>query len=100
MEQKWWKSYGYVFKSWKDNWADLSTMFKYPEELRKIIYTTNMIEWFNRWLRKYTKTKTIFPNNSSLEKSLYLGMKNITKRWTWKIWNWWKIYSQIRIYFW
>jgi transposase-like protein len=74
-------------------------MFAYPEEIRKIIYTTNTIEWFNRWLRKYTKTKVIFPNDSSLEKSLYLAMKNVTKRWTSFTPNWWKIYSQFKIFF-
>lgn len=74
-------------------------MFAYPEEIRRIIYTTNSIEWFNRGLRKYTKTKTIFPTDSSLEKSLYLAMKNVTKRWTWNIPHWGKIYSQFKIYF-
>lgn len=99
LEKKWWKSYAYVFRSWRDKWWELSTMFKYPEEIRKMIYTTNTIEWFNRWLRKYTKTKVIFPSDASLEKSLYLAMKNVTKRWTWKIPNWWKIYWQFKIYF-
>jgi len=99
MEKKWWKNYWYVFKSWRDNWAELSTMFVYPEEIRKIIYTTNAIEWFNRWLRKYTKTKVIFPTDASLEKSIYLAMKNVTKKWTWSIPHWGKIYSQLKIYF-
>lgn len=99
IEKKWWKNYWYVFKSWRDNWAELSTMFAYPEEIRKIMYTTNAIEWFNRWLRKYTKTKTIFPTDSSLEKSMYLAMKNVTKKWTWNIPHWGKIYSQFKIYF-
>lgn len=99
IEQKWWKNYWYVFKSWRDNWAELSTMFAYPEEIRRIMYTTNAIEWFNRWLRKYTKTKTIFPTDSSLEKSMYLAMKNVTKKWTWNIPHWGKIYSQFKIYF-
>ena len=99
LEKKWWKSYAYVFKSWRDKWWELSTMFKYPEEIRKLIYTTNTIEWFNRWLRKYTKTKVIFPSDVSLEKSLYLAMKNVTKKWTWKIPNWWKIYWQFKIFF-
>lgn len=62
--------------------SNLATFFVYPEEIRKIIYTTNTIESFNRCLRKYTKTKVIFPSDSSLEKSLYLAMKNVTKRWT------------------
>lgn len=99
IEKKWWKNYWYVFKSWKDNWAELSTMFAYPEEIRRIMYTTNAIEWFNRWLRKYTKTKIIFPTDSSLEKSMYLAMKNVTKKWTWNIPHWGKIYSQFKIYF-
>jgi len=99
IEEKWWKNYAYVFQSWRNNWAELSTMFAYPEEIRRIMYTTNAIEWFNRWLRKYTKTKTIFPTDSSLEKSMYLAMKNITKKWTGKIPHWGKIYSQLKIYF-
>ncbi len=99
IEKKWWKNYWYVFKSWRDNWAELSTMFAYPEEIRRIMYTTNTIEWFNRWLRKYTKTKVIFPSDASLEKSMYLAMKNVTKKWTWNIPHWGKIYSQFKIYF-
>lgn len=99
MEEKWGKTYGYAFRSWRDNWAELSTMFAYPEELRNIIYTTNSIEWFNRWLRKYTKTKVIFPTDQALEKSLYLAMKNITKKWTGKIRNWGQILSQFQIFF-
>ena len=74
-------------------------MFAYPDEIRKIIYTTNSIEWFNRWLRKYTKTKVVFPTDSFLEKSLYLAMKNVTKKWTWTISNWGENYSQLKIYF-
>jgi len=99
IEQKWWKNYWYVFKSWRDNWAELSTMFAYPDQIRRIMYTTNAIEWFNRWLRKYTKTKTIFPTDTSLEKSMYLVMKNVTKKWTWNIPHWGKIYSQFKIFF-
>jgi putative transposase len=99
IEEKWWKNYGYAFQSWRNNWAELSTMFAYPDEIRRIMYTTNAIEWFNRWLRKYTKTKTIFPTDASLEKSMYLAMKNVTKKWTGKIPHWGKIYSQLKIYF-
>ena len=61
MQGKWKKDYSYVFKSLRDNRAELFTMFAYPHEIRKIIYITNTIEWFNRWLRKHTKTKVIFP---------------------------------------
>lgn len=99
MEEKWWKSYGYVFTSWKNNWWEIATMFAYPDEIRKIIYTTNSIEWFNRWLRKYTKTKVIFPTDQALEKSLYLAMKNITKKWTWTVRNWGFILNQFKIFF-
>jgi transposase-like protein len=99
MEEKWWKKYYYVFKSWRENWSNLATFFVYPTEIRRIIYTTNVIENFNRWLRKYTKTKVIFPNDSSLLKSLYLAQRNITRNWTWKTPNWWNILSQFQIYF-
>lgn len=99
IEEKWWKKYYYVFKSWRENWSNLATFFAYPEEIRKIIYTTNTIESFNKWLRKYTKTKVIFPNDSSLLKSLYLAQRNITKTWTPKNHNWWKILSQFQIFF-
>ena len=99
MEEKWGKKYYYVFKSWRENWSNLATFFIYPEEIRRIIYTTNAIENFNRWLRKYTKTKVIFPTDSSLLKSLYLAQRNITRNWTPKTHNWWKILSQFQIYF-
>lgn len=73
---------GYSPKSWKDNWVNLSTYFKYPEAVRRLIYTTNAIEGFNRQLRKVTKSKTIFPSDDSLLKMLYLAMMDITKKWT------------------
>lgn len=99
MEEKWWVNYWYVFTSWKANWWEIATMFAYPPEIRKIIYTTNTIEWFNRWLRKYTKTKVIFPTDQALEKSLYLAMKNITKKWTSTVKNWGLILNQFKIFF-
>jgi transposase-like protein len=99
MEEKWWANYGYVFTSWKANWWEIATMFAYPPEIRKIIYTTNSIEGFNRWLRKYTKTKVLFPTDQALEKSLYLAMKNITKKWTGAVRNWWPILNQFKIFF-
>ena len=66
----------------KDNWANLSTYFKYPEAVRRLIYTTNTMEGFNRQLRKVTKSKTVFPSDDSLLKMLYLAMIDITKKWT------------------
>ena len=98
-EEKWGKKYMAVVKSWWDNWLELTTYFKYDQSIRKLIYTTNHIENFNRQLRKFTKTKTSYPTDDSLLKSIYLSMKEITKKWTGKIPNWGEIYSQLSIYF-
>lgn len=85
--------------SWRYNWPQLATYFKYPPELRKIIYTTNTIENFNRQLRKVTKSKTIFPTDDALFKILYLSMIDITKKWNGGPWDWGKILEQLCIYF-
>ena len=81
-KDKWDSKYPKIYKSWHDNWATLSTYFKYPEAVRRLIYTTNAIEGFNRQLRKVTKSKTIFPSDDSLLKMLYLATMDITKKWT------------------
>ena len=83
----------------KDNWANLSTYFKYPEAVRRLIYTTNMMEGFNRQLRKVTKSKTVFPSDDSLLKMLYLAMIDITKKWTGHRQDWGQIHSQLEIFF-
>ena len=75
----WDKKYPKISKSWRENWANLSTYFKFPEELRRLIYTTNAIEGFNRQLSKVTKSKAVFPTDDSLFKMLYLAMLDITK---------------------
>ena len=80
-------------------WATLSTYFKYPEAVRRLIYTTNTIEGFNRQLRKVTKSKTVFPTDDSLLKMLYLAMMDITKKWTGHRQDWGQIHSQLEIYF-
>ena len=85
--------------SWRNNWPQLSTFLKYPEEIRKIIYTTNSIENFNRGLRKVTKAKSIFPSDDALFKSIYLAMIDITKKWTGAPWNWGQTLNQLCIYF-
>ena len=85
--------------SWRNNWPQLSTYFKYPPEIRKIIYTTNSIEIFNRQLRKVTKSRTIFPTDDALFKILYLAMIDITKKWTGHRQDWGQIHSQLEIYF-
>ena len=96
---KWDKKYPKISKSWKDNWPNLSTYFKYPQEIRKLIYTTNAIEGFNRQLRKVTKAKSVFPTDDSLFKMLYLAMIDITKKWTGRRIDWGKIHAQLSIYF-
>ena len=95
----WDSKYPKISKSWYDNWANLSTYFKFPQELRKLIYTTNAIEGFNRQLRKVTKTKSVFPTDDSLFKMLYLAMKDITKKWTGRRQDWSQIYAQLVIYY-
>jgi len=99
LEEKWGGRYPSSIASWRNNWPQLATYFKYPPELRKIIYTTNSIENFNRQLRKVTKSKTIFPTDDALFKMLYLSMIDITKKWNGKPWEWGKILEQLCIYF-
>lgn len=98
-DDKWGKKYPSCVRSWRNNWAELSTFFKYPPEMRKIMYTTNSIENFNRQLRKVTKSKTIFPTDFSLEKSLYLAMVNATAKWTSRVRDWDQILAQLNIFF-
>ena len=98
-EGKWGEKYPKIAKSWKDNWINLSTYFKYPEAVRRLIYTTNTIEGFNRQLRKVTKSKTVFPSDDSLLKMLYLAMMDITKKWTGHRQDWGQIHSQLDIFF-
>ena len=95
----WDSKYPRISKSWYDNWANLSTYFKFPQELRKLIYTTNTIEGFNRQLKKVTKAKSVFPTDDSLFKMLYLAMKDITKKWTGRRQDWSRIYAQLVIYY-
>ena len=99
MEGNWGKKYPTSVASWRNNWTQLSTYFKYPAEIRKLIYTTNSIENFNRQLRKVTKNRTIFPTDDALFKLLYLAMMDITKKWTGKSWDWGQTLDQMCIYF-
>ena len=98
-EELWGKKYPKIGRSWRDNWAGLSTYFKYPGEIRRIIYTTNTIEGFNRQLRKVTKAKPIFTTDDSLLKMLYLATMDITKKWTGRRQDWGLIHSQLEIFF-
>ena len=97
--QNWDNKYPKIAKSWRENWANLSTYFKYPQEVRRLIYTTNTIEGFNRQLRKVTKSKSVFPTDDSLLKMLYLAMMDITKKWTGRRQDWSRIHAQLSIYF-
>lgn len=97
--EKWDKKYPSISKSWYENWANLSTYFKFPPVLRKLIYTTNAIEGFNRQLRKVTKSKSVFPNDESLFKMMYLAMRDITKKWTGVRHDWKEINEQLRLFY-
>ena len=97
--EHWDKKYPTISQSWRANWANLSTYFKFPQELRRLIYTTNAIEGFNRQLRKVTKAKSVFPTDESLFKMLYLAMMDITKKWTSRRQDWSMIHAQLAVYF-
>ena len=99
LENKCNDKYPIVIKSWRNNWERLSQYFKYPEEIRRIIYTTNTIEAVHRQFRKLTKTKGAFPNQNSLLKLLYMGIQNASKKWTMPIQNWSLTISQLAIFF-
>ena len=99
LEEKWGKKYPYAIKSWYDNWDVLSPFFKFPQEIRTIMYTTNIIEGLHRQFRKATKTKTVFPSDQSLEKMLYLASQNVMKKWTQRYRNWDIVLNQLMIFF-
>ena len=99
LEEKWGKKYPLVIKSWRRKWANLSVYFKYPPDIRRVIYTTNAIEAVHRQFRKLTKTKGAFPNENSLLKLLYMGIQNASQKWTMPLQNWNLTLSQLSIYF-
>ena len=99
LEAKWGKQYPLVIGSWQRKWENLSVYFKYPDYIRKVIYTTNAIEAVHRQFRKLTKTKGGFPNENSLLKLLYTGILNASKKWTMPVQNWNLALSQLAIHF-
>jgi transposase-like protein len=99
LETEWGTKYPAAIRSWHDHWDELATMFKYPEEIRRIIYTTNAIENFNRQLRKVTKTKSAFVSDDALLKQLYLVTMQVTDKWTMAIRDWGSILMHLSIYF-
>ena len=99
LESLWGEKYPIVIKSWRTKWQHLSAYFKYPHDIRRIIYTTNSIEAVHRQFRKLTKTKGGFPNDDSLLKLLFMGIQNASKKWTMPIQNWTLTISQLSIFF-
>lgn len=99
LDEKWGKKYPIVLNSWNNKWENLSHYFKYPYQIRKIMYTTNIIESVHRQFRKLTKTKGAFPNKDSLLKLLYMGIQNAKEKWTQPVHNWSLTISQLAIFF-
>ncbi|EFD4962183.1 IS256 family transposase, partial [Escherichia coli] len=99
LEARWGQQYPMVIQSWRRKWENLSAYFRYAPDIRKVIYTTNVIESVHRQFRKLTKTKGAFPNENSLLKLLYLGLLNAQEKWTMPIHNWNLTLSQLAIYF-
>jgi len=98
-EERWSESYPVISKSWRGSWSRVVPMFSYPSEIRRVIYTTNTIESLNMTLRKLTKNRSLFPNDDAVFKLMYLGLKNISRRWTMPIKNWSGAMNQFAIIF-
>ena len=92
--KKWEGKYSYAIKSWRDNWDELTVFYEFPLEIRKIIYTTNLIENLNGKIRKYTKNKLSFPTDDAVMKSVYLAVREATKKWSTPVRNWGIILNQ------
>lgn len=99
LDARWGKSYPMVVRSWENNWDDLSTMFDFPADIRRLIYTTNSVEGYNRQLRKVTKTKGAFPSAEAARKLLFLATRDITRKWVAPVHNWLPIRNQLAIRF-
>jgi putative transposase len=97
--EKWDKKYPAILRSWDDNWTELTTFFEYPEQIRHLIYTTNAVEAYHRMVRKFTKSKAIFPTDDSIRKVIFLSVREITKKWTMPVRDWGMAYSQFVIFF-
>ena len=99
LEEVWGKKYSLSIRVWKQNWEHASTFFKYPQELRRMIYTTNAVEALHRQFRKVTKTKSIFPNDDALKKMLFLAYRDISRKWIKPLPNWPIVLSHLSIIF-
>jgi len=99
LDKKWGEKYPIVIKSWRDNWERLTEYFQFTPDIRRVIYTTNTVEGYHRQVRKVTKNKGVFPNDTALEKLVYLAYRNIRKKWTMPLANWATIAQQLAIKF-
>jgi putative transposase len=99
LSEKWGQTYAVAVRSWETNWEDLATMFGYPPDIRRLIYTTNTIEGYNRQLRKVIKTKGAFPTAEAARKLLFLVTRDVTRKWTMPPQNWAHILNQLAIRF-
>ena len=99
LKEKWGSNYGMVIDSWYNNWNNLDTFFKFSPQIRKLIYTTNVLEGFNRQVRKFTKVRTIFPTDESLNKCVYLATMEVMEKWTQPIHNWGTTLAELSLYF-
>ncbi|AUS06255.1 hypothetical protein C1A40_12720 [Tamlana carrageenivorans] len=98
-KQNWEDKYLSAVQSWENNWDNLTAFLNYPKEIRKLIYTTNIIESFNASLRKYTRNKKVFPHDDAALKSIYLAAQSISKKWKKTRFKWGQIYNQLYICF-
>ena len=99
LELNWGEQYPLVIKSWRDNWYKLSAYFQYTDAIRRLIYTTNTVEGYHRQIRKVTKNKGVFTNDTALEKLVYLAYRNIRKKWTMPLKDWGQTAQQLAILF-
>ena len=99
VKETWGKKYPYAISNWENNWEDVSSFFQFSDEIRRIMYTTNIIEGLNRQYRKVSKAKSVFPSDVALEKMLYLASENIVKKWTQRYRNWDQVLNQLIVLF-
>ena len=99
LEEKWGEKYGVIIRSWRNNWDELSGYFQYSDNIRTMIYTTNIVEGFNRQIRKVTKSKGVFPNEDGLMKLVWLAARNVSSKWTRPVQNWNLTAQQLYIHF-
>lgn len=95
VKERWGKKYPYAISNWENNREDVSSFFQFSDDIRRIMYTTNIIEGVNRPYRKVGKTKSVFPSDTSLEKMLYLASENVVKKWTQRYQNWDQVLNQL-----